>query len=57
MKLLMSISVLVFGTLGSFVPYLWGDTNFFGGWSILFSVIGGFFGVWVGYKLSKAWLG
>ena len=57
MKLLMSMSVLAFGTLGGFVPYLWGDTNFFGGWSILFSTIGGFFGVWVGYKLGKAWLG
>ena len=41
----------MFGILGSYVPVLFGDSDFFSGWSILGGMIGGFVGIWVGYKL------
>jgi len=55
-KTIILLSVTVFGTLGGFVPYLWGDDNFFGVASILWGAIGGFFGIWVGIKLGRMWL-
>lgn len=39
-------------TLGSFVPLIWGG-SLLGGWSVLCSTIGGFFGIWLGAKVSK----
>lgn len=54
--MLISFSVIVFSTLGSFVPYLWGDMNLFDGWSLLFGAVGGFFGIWAGFKLGRMWL-
>jgi len=56
MKLLISFCAGVFGIAFAYIPYLWGDTNAFGGWSILFSVIGGFFGIYVGVLISRRWL-
>ncbi len=37
--------------LGSFVPMLWGagELSFS---SLIFSTLGGFLGIWVGFKLS-----
>ena len=52
-KLLITIGAAIGGIVGAFVPYLWGDTNMFGGWSILFSMIGGLVGIWAGYKLAQ----
>jgi hypothetical protein len=40
------------GTAGGFLPGLWGGSDF-GGWSILLSMIGGFAGLWVAYKLTR----
>ena len=40
-------------SLGSFVPLLWGG-SLLGGWSVLFSMVGGFLGIWVGVKVAKA---
>lgn len=56
MKALISFCVLVFATAFAYIPYLWGDDNFFGGWSILCSTIGGFFGIWVAVKIHKRWM-
>ena len=39
------------GTVGSFVPALWG-ASLLGGWSILMSVVGGTLGIWGMYKLT-----
>ncbi len=38
------------GTIGSFVPLLWGASEL-SGWSIVLSGIGGIAGLWVAYKL------
>lgn len=43
----------LFGIIGGYVPFLFGDTNFFGGWSILMSFVGGIFGIWLGVWVSK----
>jgi hypothetical protein len=32
---------------------LWGDGDFFSGWSIFFGLIGGLFGIWVGVKVCQ----
>lgn len=52
-KKLILFFATVFGIAGAYVPMLWGDTNMLGGWSILMSVIGGFFGIWLGVVVSK----
>ena len=40
------------GTAGGFLPALWGASDF-SGWAILLSMVGGFVGLWVAYKISK----
>jgi hypothetical protein len=45
------LGALVGGTIGSFVPELWGG-SLLGGWSILFSTIGGLLGIWGAYKIA-----
>lgn len=54
MKSLILLGATVFGTAGAFLPALFGDNDMLSGWSILGSMIGGFFGIWVGVKVSKA---
>jgi hypothetical protein len=44
------LGALVGGTIGGFVPGLWGGSDF-GGWSILLSTVGGLLGIWAAYKL------
>lgn len=56
MKFLISVSVVVFGSLGGWLGGLMDSGNAFGGWSILFGTIGSFLGIWIGYKAGKAWL-
>ena len=43
----------IFGIGGGFIPYLWGDANFFSGWRILTSTIGGLVGIWVGVLVVR----
>jgi uncharacterized membrane protein YeaQ/YmgE (transglycosylase-associated protein family) len=54
MKLMITIGVtvgaLVFGWLGA---ALFDHGNQLGGWSILFSTVGSFVGIWAGYKAGK----
>jgi uncharacterized membrane protein YfcA len=52
-KTIIIISLTVFSIVFNFIPYLWGDTNPFGGWAILTSTIGGLFGIWLGVWVSK----
>jgi hypothetical protein len=54
MKQMTLIGAMIFGIIGAYVPVLFGDTGLLSGWSILGSTIGGFFGIWVGYKIVKA---
>ena len=51
-KLMISLGLLIFSSLGGWLGSMLDHTGF-GGWSILFTTIGGFFGIWVGYKIGK----
>lgn len=42
-----------FGFVGAYVPFLFGDSDMFSGWSILLSTVGGLFGIWFAVWLSK----
>ncbi len=46
------IGVFVGSTVGSYVPNLWG-AGFFSFSSVLFSAIGAFIGIWLGYRLGE----
>lgn len=52
MKSLIWIGVLVGTTVGGFVPSLWG-AGMFSLSGVIFSAVGGFLGIWLGYKLSN----
>lgn len=41
------------GLIGSFIPSLWGAGQF-SLWSVAFFMIGGFVGIWVGYRMLAA---
>ncbi|HTH92900.1 MAG TPA: hypothetical protein VL576_00240 [Candidatus Paceibacterota bacterium] len=41
---------IIGGTIGSFIPLLWGD-NLLSFSSVIFTAIGGFLGIYIGYKL------
>lgn len=45
------LGVLIGSTIGGFIPELWGG-DLFSYSSVLFSGIGGFVGIWLGYKTS-----
>ena len=49
----MYLMITIFGTVGSYVPTLWGDNNFLSGWSILGGAIGGLFGIWAAVKANE----
>ncbi|HQU07686.1 MAG: hypothetical protein B7X04_01830 [Parcubacteria group bacterium 21-54-25] len=40
-------------TLGSMTPGLWGGNMFFSMSSVLLTAVGGFVGIWVGFKLAS----
>jgi hypothetical protein len=49
----MYLSIGIFGTVGAWLGALVDGGNWFGAWSILGTAVGGFFGIWVGYKLNQ----
>lgn len=51
-KKLITAGVIVGGTVGSYLPVLFGAGQL-SGWSILGSLIGGLAGIWAGVKLSS----
>ena len=51
-KKLIWLGMFVGSSLGGYLPSLWGD-SIFSLWSILLSAIGGFLGIWIGYRLSN----
>ncbi len=51
-KLLIGIGMFAGSTLGGYIPALWGG-SLLSLTSILFGVIGGVIGIWLGYRLSK----
>jgi len=52
-KKIIMFFVIVFGFAGEFLPMLFGDNDFLSPWTILGSVIGGLFGIWVGVQVSN----
>jgi hypothetical protein len=54
MKATLLLGATVFGAIGGYVPVLFGDNDLLSGWSILGGMLGGFFGIWAGYRLYKA---
>lgn len=57
MKLLITVCVVIFGILGSWLGSTLDQGNMFGGWSILLGTIGTFVGIFIGYKLGSNLLG
>jgi hypothetical protein len=54
MKLMIFVGITVFGTIGAWLGAAMLDHgNYLGGWSILFSALGSFFGIWAGYKAGQ----
>ncbi len=51
-KKVIMLGMLVGSAVGSFVPLLWGG-NLLSFSSIIFTVIGGIFGIWSAYKLAN----
>ncbi len=51
-KFIIGIGMFVGSTIGSYIPVLWGG-SLLSFTSILFSVIGGLVGIWLGYRVSK----
>ncbi|MDZ8223939.1 hypothetical protein [Nostoc sp. ChiVER01] len=51
-KFIIGIGMFVGSTIGSYIPALWGG-SVLSFTSILFSVIGGLVGIWLGYRVSK----
>ncbi|MBN9398237.1 hypothetical protein J0I05_03405 [Candidatus Saccharibacteria bacterium] len=52
-KLLITIGAAIGGIIGAYIPFLWGDTDIFSGWSILLATVGGIVGIWAGFKLAQ----
>ena len=46
------IFTVVGGTIGGYIPVLWG-ASFMSIASVLWSTIGGIAGIWIGFKLSR----
>jgi len=46
------LGLFVGSTIGSFVPSLWG-AGMFSFSSLIFGTLGGFAGIWLGYKMSE----
>ena len=53
MKIIMTISIILFGSVGGWIGEVMDHGNWLGGWGIILSTLGSFLGVWVGYKASK----
>ena len=53
MKLFIVLGAGIGGVAGAYVPFLWGDTDFFSPMSILLSTIGAIVGIVFGYKIAK----
>ncbi|MHB1316342.1 MAG: hypothetical protein ACYCZW_00610 [Minisyncoccota bacterium] len=51
-KKIIWLFMVVGGYAGGYIPVIWGSSEF-SFISIIFSAIGGFAGIWLGYKLSQ----
>ena len=53
MKKLISLGVLIGGSVGGWLGTTMDHGNGFGGWAILLTAIGSFVGIWAGYKIGQ----
>lgn len=53
-KTIIMLGMGVGSTIGAVVPLMWGDANLMGGASIIWGLVGGVIGIWLGAKVSKA---
>ena len=51
-KKLIMFLMFVGSTLGGLIPSIW-DASLFSLSSVIFSAIGGFLGIWLGYKIGS----
>lgn len=52
MKSVIYVCMIIGSALGSYIPLLWG-AGYFSFSSVILTAIGGFFGIWVGYRISS----
>ena len=52
-KALITIGMIAGSALGGWIPTLWGADPF-SLWPVLLAMVGGFAGIWAGYRLSRA---
>lgn len=52
MKWLIYTSVLIFSTIGAYIPSLW-HAGFFSVWGIIGTIVGTAVGVWVALKINN----
>lgn len=52
MKTIIMFSAIVGSSIGSYAPALWG-AGFLSFSSVFFGSVGGFLGIWTGYKLGQ----
>lgn len=50
---MVTIGIVVFGSIGSWLGALLDHGNYLGGWSILVGGLGSLFGIWAGYKAGQ----
>ncbi|HUC88089.1 MAG TPA: hypothetical protein VMR95_02985 [Candidatus Binatia bacterium] len=53
MKLMISLGILIGGTIGGWIGELMTKGNWFSMTSILLSGVGSIAGIWAGYKITK----
>jgi hypothetical protein len=53
-KMAITVCMTIGSLVGSLVPMWFGDANWFDGWSILGTFIGGILGIWLGVKVGRA---
>jgi hypothetical protein len=47
------IGITVFSLIGSWLGGMLDGGNMFGVWGILFGTVGGFVGIWAGFKIAQ----
>jgi hypothetical protein len=52
-KAVILISATILSIGGAYIPFLWGDTDLFSGWSILLGTVTGLIGIWLGIWISR----
>lgn len=51
-KRVIYLGMLVGSAVGGFIPTLW-DDSYLSLSSVVFTAIGGFFGIWIAYKITR----